>query len=156
MAARAIVGIALGIFFAPIIYMLLTGTFMTWIGLITVDFNSWGSMWLSYGSMSMTAPITYVITGVMSFDLFMSTFALTMFTWVIIGMWAGAIERSAGRGIGVAAGIWLGWMIINLIIMAATGTISLFLGMLEATFYTLIIVILVAAIFGAITKSEEF
>ncbi len=162
MAARAIVGIALGIFFAPIIYMLLSGTFMTWIGLITSDFNAWGMGWI-YGNPIpalpaefMTAPITIVITGVMDFNTFMSTFALVMFTWIIIGMWAGSIERSAGRGVGVAAGIWLGWLIIYVIVLAVMGGLGGILTMLEWTFFTLILAIIMAALFGAITKSEEF
>jgi hypothetical protein len=160
MAARAIVGIALGIFFAPILYFLLNGTFMTWLGLITVDFNSWGYMWLTGGAASMAAPITGVITGAISFSNFLDPtlwpYIFAMFTWIIIGMWAGSIERSAGRGVGVAAGIWLGWMIITLILMAVAGTIGLFLAFLEATFFTLLLAIIMAALFGAITKSEEF
>lgn len=156
MAKRAIIGIALGILFAPVIYMMLSGLFMMWISIITVDFTSFAQFYALTGGMSMTAPIISVIDGSLTFDLFMSVYILGMFTWVIIGMWAGAIERSAGRGVGVAAGIWLGWLIIELIMMAIMGGLSVFLDMILETFYTLLIAILVAAIFGAITKSEEF
>ncbi|NVM56305.1 MAG: hypothetical protein HWN66_21590, partial [Candidatus Helarchaeota archaeon] len=76
--------------------------------------------------------------------------------WTVMGMWAGAIERNPMRGLGVGAGIWLGWFILELIYLAITGFINLFLGFFLIQWFSLIIVILAAVVFGALTKSEEF
>ena len=86
---------------------------------------------------------------------FIPMYIAGLVTWGITGVWAGAIERSAGRGIGVGVGIWLGWMIIELISLAVMNLIGFFLNYLLAQLFTAIIVIVVAAIFGAMTRSEE-
>lgn len=178
MAARAIVGIALGILFAPVIYILLitisySTFFSSWLSsLIHGDFTSFFGLWVYGGTYSMQAPImsstTFPISMIWGFgpgsllSVWLPIYIAGLVTWTIIGAWAGAIERSAGKGIGVGVGIWLGWLIIELIVMAMGGIfmilpdISYFLDYLLADLLTVIVVIVVAAIFGAMTKSEEF
>lgn len=164
MAARAIVGIALGIFFAPILYFLATGVLMLWFQSIS-NIQLWTIAWMAGGLTSAYAPMMGLFDGSITIDLFLMLFAVGMIVWIMIGMWAGAIERSAKRGIGVALGVWLGWLIIGIIglymipevaaallLLGITDIVSLLLGML----WNLILVILIAAMFGAITKSEEF
>lgn len=127
-----------------------------------------------------------VIEGLGADPLFMwgffTFFSGALVIWAVAGLWAGAIERSPTRGLLVGLGIWLGWLIITLIFWfvnpvfmsipgndfqtmmvfaldpmfysggAAIGIIDLLL----AQILTLIVVVVVAALAGAITKSEEF
>lgn len=171
MAARAIVGIALGILFVPVIWMLLISitvsgyvAFWFW-SLFQGNFNNFLLMYVTGGMQSMSAPIMPGLSfphsliegfGTDSFFTgFLHTYLAALVTWTIIGAWAGAIERSAVRGIGVGAGIWLGWLIIEMIYELALGSFSFFLTLLVAQLLTVIVVIVVAAIFGAMTKSSE-
>jgi hypothetical protein len=179
MAARAIVGIALGILFAPVIYILLQTlsyytAFSGWFGsLLNGDFTTFFSNWILGGVWSMQAPImssaSFPVSMIWGFgptgsllSAWLPMYLAGLVTWTIIGAWAGAIERSAGRGIGVGVGIWLGWLIIEIIVMALGGItfylpgISYLVEYLLANLLTVIVVIVVAAIFGAMTKSEEF
>ena len=156
MAARAIVGIALGMLFLPVIFLFLDGGFWTWITSITVDFNGFLMIYANAGTNTLVIPLIDLFTPALTLPDFLYYYAFSIITWAIIGMWAGAIERSAGRGIGVAVGIWLGWLIIQIIIVAILGFISLFLTAIIAEWFALVIAIIFAAIFGAITKSEEF
>jgi len=168
MAARAIVGIALGMLFAPVIYLLVIGAqfpaffstpetyFLNWITGITTDFNNFLMSYASAGMFALQVPLISLFSPLLGLGQWLSWFIAGMITWAIIGMWAGAIERSAGRGIGVAVGVWLGWIIIELIFMAVTGSIALFLAALLDQWFGVVIAIIFAAIFGAITKSEEF
>ena len=171
MAARAIIGIALGILFAPVIWMLLAsiasaGYFASWFwSLFGGNFGYFMGQWINAGMKSMVAPImpsgmfpNSLIEGFGPGSLlagFIPMYIAGLVTWGITGVWAGAIERSAGRGIGVGVGIWLGWMIIELISLAVMNLIGFFLNYLLAQLFTAIIVIVVAAIFGAMTRSEE-
>jgi hypothetical protein len=170
MAARAIVGIVLGILFAPVIFILLTtisysSEFANWFwSLFQGDFTNFAISWIYAGGSSMVAPIMPSIYPYSLIEGFGAGSLLTQFlpsylpglvTWAIMGMWAGAIERSAGRGIGVGAGIWLGMLIIEIIFSIIVGSIGLFVDVLLAELLTLLVVILVAAIFGAMTRSEE-
>ena len=173
MAARAIIGIAIGILFAPIIYMLLFGIafigsgwtpFSEWWWTLfgSGDFMTWINDWMMWGQLSMVAPIMGaggLIEGFGAGALltdFAAFYAPALFTWAIVGMWAGAIERSPGRGIGVAVGVWLGWFIIILIMMLIGGGIGGLVDFLLASLLTLIVAILAGLVFGAMTKSEEF
>ena len=173
MAARAIVGIALGMLFAPIAWMLLVSINQTmgspnvfsdwwWTLFGSGDFTGWIQSYLLYGTISMYAPLTGATSLIEGFGggslltIFWPLWGAACVTWVIVGMWAGAIERSPGRGIGVGAGIWLGWVIIEVIYAAILGTIGTIGTMLLNQVLTLILVIIVAAVFGAMTKSEEF
>jgi hypothetical protein len=171
MAARAIVGIILGILFAPVIFILLTtisysSEFANWFwSLFQGNFTDFAMDWVYAGGASMVAPLmpsmTYLYSLIEGFGAgslltqFLPNYLPGLVTWTIIGMWAGAIERSAGRGIGVGAGIWLGWLIIELVFSAVKGLIGIFIDVLLAQLLTLLVVILVAAIFGAMTRSEE-
>jgi len=171
MAARAIVGIALGILFVPVICILLTTltyytVFSNWFwSLLQGDFANFAETWILAGRASMVAPIIsstkFPISLVYGFGSgsllteFLPLYLPGLVTWAIMGAWAGAIERSAKRGIGVGAGIWLGWLIIEIIYMAVVGALTLALDWLLGELLTLAVVIVVAAIFGAMTKSEE-
>jgi len=155
MAARAIVGIALGMLFLPVIFLFLNGIFWPWITSITIDFNTFLSTYIGAGGATMEIDLIGLFT-IYNLPMWLSVFAVNIVIWAIIGMWAGAVERSAGRGIGVAVGIWLGWLIIELIMMAISGFIVFFLDMLMVQWFSVVIAIIFAAIFGAITKSEEF
>ena len=171
MAKRAIVGIVLGILFTPVVCILLiTLTYYTvfsnWFwSLLQGDFINFAETWVLAGRASMVAPIfsstSFPVSIVYGFGEgsllteFLPLYLAGLATWVIVGMWAGAIERNAGRGVGIGAGIWLGWLIIELVYMAIIGTIGLFVDWVLAQLLTLLVVILVAAIFGAMTRSEE-
>jgi hypothetical protein len=158
MAGRAIAGIALGMLFLPVIVLFLNGNFYTWITSITVDFNTFLNGYL-FAGVGLTGALTVDLISLFTtttLPIWLSVFAINIIAWVIIGMWSGAVERSAGRGIGVAVGIWLGWLIIELIMMAISGAISLFLNFVMIQWFSVVIAIIFAAIFGAITKSEEF
>jgi hypothetical protein len=165
------VGIALGMLFAPVIYLLLatiqTPTiFSNWFwSLAHGDFTTFLTSWVNAGYQSMEAPIVSsvifpnsLISGFGPGSLLASwlpTYLAGIITWMIVGVWAGAIERSAGRGIGVGVGIWLGWLIIEIIYFLVVGAFALFFESLLADLLTVIVVIVVAAIFGAMTRSEE-
>jgi hypothetical protein len=171
MAARAIVGLILGILFVPVIFILLKTIgdsdafqYLFW-SLFQGYFTEFAVEWTQAGGASMVAPImpsmTYPYSLVEGFGAgwllteFVPMYLPGLVTWAIIGMWAGAIERSAGRGIGVGVGIWLGWLIIETIYMAVTSTLGYFVDAVLAQLLTLLVVILIAAIFGAMTRSEE-
>jgi hypothetical protein len=173
MAARAIVGIALGMLFLPVIWLLLVAsqfpiiplplspgpdlTFWNWITSITTNFNGFLTSYLAAGMGALTTPlITLFVLPGMTIANYLSWFAAGIITWAIIGMWAGAVERSAGRGIGVAVGIWLGWVIIEIIYWAISGSLTILIAAIMDQWFGLVIAIIAAAIFGAITKSEEF
>jgi len=188
MAARAIVGIALGFLFAPVIYILLflNGIlFQQWFWILFKDgnFTDFAMTWAALGVNSTIAPIwgpsattigdNSLINGIGPGSLlagFLPLFGVTLVTWAIIGVWAGAIERSPGRGIGVGIGCWIGWLIVALIlwfvnpVIAGTefqkGMLSLGIDnigyLILSQVLTAVVVIAVAAIFGALTKSEEF
>jgi hypothetical protein len=159
MAARAIVGIALGMLFLPVIYLFAYGSFWPWITSIA-DFNPFLVSYIGSGVTTMIIPLIGLFDGTYTIDVFLMVFAISIMAWTIIGMWAGAIERSPGRGIGVAVGIWLGWLIIQIIVMVIDptilGPITGFLDYILAEWFALVIAIIFAAIFGAMTKSEEF
>lgn len=174
MAARAIVGILLGILFAPVLFLLLASigdntAFATWFWSMTSDLTSFLTGWMGAGVESGIAPLFQSLSypnglieafgpGVSLLSNWIPTYAPALITWVVIGAWAGSVERSAGRGIGVGIGIWLGWLIIGIIgglvmpLVINPIILDVILGML----LTAIVVIIVAAIFGAMTKSEEF
>jgi hypothetical protein len=167
MAARAIVGIALGMLFLPVIVLFLNGDFYTWITSITSNFNGFLNQYITAGigtpilfpTPSVDGALTVDLIGLFTIPLYtlsvwLPIFAINIIAWVIIGMWAGAVERSAGRGIGVAVGIWLGWIIIEVIMMAMAGLIGIILSLIMVQWFSLVIAIIFAAIFGAITKSE--
>ena len=173
MAARAIVGILIGILFAPVIYILLMSiatptAFSTWFWSMLSDFTGFITTWMNSGIDSTVAPlISYgAYTGTSLIDGFgptygllaewLPTYAPALITWTVIGAWSGAIERSAGRGIGVGVGCWLGWLIIGVIGVLLIGLPIAILDLIIAQLMTVIVVIVVAAIFGAMTKSEEF
>jgi hypothetical protein len=181
MAARAIIGILLGILFVPVIYMLLwsygsyLGTdFATWFWKLFGDGNFVGFMeqWVQTGAMSTVAPligpaglITAFGAGSSLLGSYIPFFGVTLAIWAMVGAWSGAIERSPGRGIGVAVGIWLGWFIItlimyfidvNMVVLMSIFGISTVMDLILGQLLPLIVGILVAAIFGAMTKSEEF
>jgi len=156
MAARAIVGIALGMLFLPVIVLFLDGSFWGWITSITVNFNVFLNTYLVFGATTLTIPLITLFGPALNLSTFLFVYAVPMVAWAIIGMWAGAIERSAGRGIGVAVGVWLGWLIIELIMLAIEGFIALFLNLLIEQWFSVVIAIIFAAIIGAVTKSEEF
>ena len=168
MAARAIIGIALGILFAPIIAMLLltigySYTFSSFFwGLFGGDFMGGLNLYLYSGLIAMEAPIIGsggLIDGLGSGSLltdFLPNYLPSLFTFGILGMWAGAIERSPGRGAGVAAGIWIGWMIIGIIFFLVVGVAAIIVDWLLACLLTLIVAVLAGVIVGVMTKSEEF
>ena len=171
MAARAIIGIALGIIFAPVIFLLIYSVgqptaFSTWFWSMMSDISTFFTNWMGYGAQSMAAPIMQnalfpnsLIEGFGAGSLltgFLPAYAPALVTWTILGAWAGAIERSPGRGVGVGAGIWIGWLIIEVIYMLIYGLTAFLVDALIAQLLTLIVVILVALVFGAMTKSEEF
>jgi hypothetical protein len=181
MAARAIIGILLGILMVPIIWMILYSIWFA--GLFTglgapvlyTPFSDWFWSLFGYGDFvgfldkfvtagqgALIAPlwgsgslIEGFGAGALLTD-WLPMYTPALLSFGIAGMWAGAIERSAGRGIGVAVGIWAGWIIIIIIMMFINGMASAILSLLEASLLTLIVAILAAAIFGAMTKSEEF
>ena len=155
MAARAIVGIALGMLFLPVILLFMDGALWFWLTSITTNFNFFLNFYVTFGSYAMTVPLIDLFTTD-TLPMWLAAYALPIICWAIIGMWSGAVERSAGRGIGVAVGIWLGWLIVELIVMAIGGGIAFFLDALIAQWFAVVIAIIFAAIFGAITKSEEF
>lgn len=104
----------------------------------------------------MTVPLIALFTTY-TLGTWLGFFGVSMVVCIVIGMWAGAIERSPGRGIGVGVGIWLGWFIIALIfVLAMGGDIVLFLNGLVDAWFGVVLIIVAAAVFGAITKSEEF
>ncbi|TFG04427.1 MAG: hypothetical protein EU536_04665 [Promethearchaeota archaeon] len=159
-AARAIIGIALGMLFAPVLYLLLisfgTTGFTDWFFLITTDFTTFLTSYVAVGSACMTVPLIALFTTY-TLGTWLGFFGVSMVVCIVIGMWAGAIERSPGRGIGVGVGIWLGWFIIALIfVLAMGGDIVLFLNGLVDAWFGVVLIIVAAAVFGAITKSEEF
>jgi hypothetical protein len=156
LAGRAIAGIALGMLFLPVILIFSFGSFWPWITSITVDFNAFIMTYVGAGMGALNVPLLDLFTPLYTINTWLAAFAISIIAWAIIGMWAGAIERSAGRGIGVAVGIWLGWLIIQIIYLAVMGIIAVFLNALLAEWFSLVIAIIFAAIFGAITKSEEF
>jgi hypothetical protein len=198
MAARAIIGIAIGFLFAPVIFLLLytnammPTSFSSWFWSLfhDADFTGFATTWASAGISSTFAPLwgptaTYIgnnslisgfgagsllgTTGPM-FPGFLPAWGPGMIVWAIVGVWAGAIERSPGRAIGVGVGCWLGWLIVAILLWFINPTISMIpfqtiLGMEGITtillliltpILTVVVVIVVAAIFGALTKSEEF
>jgi len=178
MAARAIVGIILGILFTPVIFILLTtisysSEFANWFwSLLNGNLTGFMSQWVNDGMNSMVAPIlpsllfqNSLIEGIFTSAImpsasllagFLPSYLAGLITWTIVGVWAGAVERSAKRAISVGAGVWLGWLIIELIFLAVTDMVGLFFNWLLAQLLTLMVVILIAAIFGAMTRSEEF
>jgi ABC-type glycerol-3-phosphate transport system permease component len=174
MAARTIVGIVLGILFVPVIWIFLTtiaspssiNSFQYWVwSLLEGNFTSFLGQWVDAGMRSMVVPLmpsgmfpNSLIEGFGPGSLlagFIPMYKAGLITWVVIGMWVGAIERRADRAIGAGVGIWLGWLIIELVFLAVQGTVASFLDWLLAQLLTLIIVIVVAIIFGAMTKSEK-
>ena len=174
MAARAIVGILLGILFAPVLFLLLASIgnntlLANWFWSMTSDFTLFITSWMGAGVNSGIAPLFQSLSypnglieafgpSVSLFSNWIPTYAPAIITWVVMGAWAGSIERSPGRGIGVGIGIWLGWLIIAIIggfIMPLVFN-PLILDVVLGMLLTAIVVIIVAAIFGAMTKSEEF
>ncbi|MHA1263844.1 MAG: hypothetical protein ACTSRS_01290 [Candidatus Helarchaeota archaeon] len=170
MAARAIVGIALGMLFAPVLYIFLTSlqpgvlyatvdtTFTDWFLSITSDFTgSFLSGYITAGQSMMMCDLITLFSPATGLATWLAWFGPAIMTWVVVGMWAGAIERSPGRGIGVGIGCWLGWALVSMIYLLILGApITLALGAFLTGWFAAVIVIVVAAIFGAITKSEEF
>jgi hypothetical protein len=180
MAARAIVGILLGILFVPVLFLILLSigdfnVFSNWIWQVTTNLQGFLYGWMTAGIQSTVAPLLGTNSLIEGFGTgtllegFLPLFAGSLVTWAVVGMWAGAIERSPGRGIGVGVGVWLAWLIIMLIGMYMIPEIALFLAglflslgfltvidLLLAMLLPLIVVIVVAVIFGAMTKSEEF
>ncbi|MDD1777432.1 MAG: hypothetical protein LUQ65_04625 [Candidatus Helarchaeota archaeon] len=154
MAARAIIGIALGMLFLPIIYMFLDGIFWTWLTYYD-NFEYFLKFFTGNSAYAMTIPLIDLFTTD-TLPTWLSTYGFGIICWAIMGIWAGAIERSVKRGIGVVAGIWLGWLIIRIIILAIGNLLSLVPLALLMFWFALVIGIIFAAIFGAITKSEEF
>ncbi|HUX98923.1 MAG TPA: hypothetical protein VMV49_05175 [Candidatus Deferrimicrobium sp.] len=178
MAARAIIGILLGILFLPVFYLLLYASgsnFSSWFWTLfgSGDFMGFMEGWMQAGALSTIAPLvgTYGLipalgAGSSLLGMYLPMFGTTFAVWAMIGAWSGAIERSAGRGIGVAVGIWLGWFIITMILyfvdpimpvaLLVMYMIPNIMQLILAQILPLIMAILVAAIFGAMTKSEEF
>ncbi|NVM29045.1 MAG: hypothetical protein HWN65_09380 [Candidatus Helarchaeota archaeon] len=177
MAARAIIGILLGVLFAPVVYLLLVSigdptAFSNWFWSMTSDFNTFLSSWVNAGVNSTIAPLATTVSHPYSLILgfgptygilseWIPTYAPALITWALVGAWAGAIERSAGRGLGVGIGCWLGWLIIGLLVFFIAPTIIVplivgFVDLLLGMLMTAIVVLVVAVIFGAMTKSEEF
>ncbi len=184
MAARAIVGILLGIIFAPVLWLVLIiypamlsvssiigfpefislvpesipVDFSTWLLSITSDFTgAFLTGYINAGMLSLNAPLIDIFVGpTVTISNWIPLFGAACITWIVVGIWAGAIERSPGRGIGVGIGVWLGWLIIEIIWLAINGLIGLIGLLLYWQWFTAVLVIATAAIFGAITKSEEF
>jgi hypothetical protein len=169
MAARAIVGIALGILFAPVLYLFLTSlqpgvtmavidtTFTDWLLSYTDFTGSFLTGYINAGQMCVMGDLITLFAPGVGLATWLAWFGPGLMCWAIIGMWAGAIERSPGRGIGVGIGAWLGWALISMIYLLILGApITIALGAFITGWFTAVVVVIFAAIFGAITKSEEF
>ena len=167
MAARAIVGILLGILAVPILWLMMVSSqfplmetanpaLWSWMTSITTDFNLFLNTYIASGIGALQLPLITLFSPAITISQWLSWFAAAMIVWLIIGMWAGAIERSPGRAIGVAVGVWLGWLIIEIIWLAMMGGLGLILAAILDQWFALVIAIIAAAVVGAMCKSEEF